>query len=92
MLGKHQNVFADISGLLTRSWQAYNTLVNAYQYGVIEKLLFGSDFPYTTASDTIEALYSLNQMIQGTALPAVPREQLRGIVERDTVGLLGITL
>jgi len=92
LLGKHQHVFADISGLLTRSWQAYNTLVNAYQYGVIEKLLFGSDFPYTTASDTIEALYSLNQMIQGTALPAVPREQLRGIVERDTVSLLGITL
>lgn len=92
MLGKHMNVYADISGLLNRSWQAYNTLVSAYQYGVIEKLLFGSDFPYTTASDTIEALYSLNQMIQGTALPAVPREQLRGIVERDTVGLLGITL
>ena len=90
MLGKHPNVFADISGMLTRPWQAFNTLVNAYQYGVIEKLLFGSDFPYTSASDCIETLYSLNQMVQGTALPVVPREQLRGIVERDTVALLGI--
>ncbi|MGN6625599.1 MAG: amidohydrolase family protein [Tepidisphaeraceae bacterium] len=90
MLGKHPNVFADISGMLTRPWQAFNTLVNAYQYGVIEKLLFGSDFPYTSASDCIETLYSLNQMVQGTALPVVPREQLRGIVERDAVSLLGI--
>ncbi len=90
LLGKHPNVFADISGLLNRPWQAFNTLVNAYQYGVIEKLLFGSDFPYTTASDTIEALYSLNQMVQGTNLPLVPRDQLRGIVERDAVSLLGI--
>jgi len=91
MLGKHPNVMADISGLLTRPWQAFNTLVNAYQYGVIEKLLFSSDFPYTTTSDCIESLYSLNQMVQGTNLPLVPRDQLRGIVERDSVALLGIS-
>jgi uncharacterized protein len=91
MLGKHLNVYADISGLLTRPWQAYNTLVDIFQYGVIEKLLFGSDFPYTTAADTIEALYKLNQMVQGTALPAIPREALRGIVERDAMHLLGLS-
>ncbi len=90
MLGKHPNVFADVSGLLGRPWQAYNALVNAYQYGVIEKLLFGSDFPYTSAADCIEAMYSLNQIAQGTNLPLVPREALRGIVERDTLALLGL--
>jgi uncharacterized protein len=90
MLGKHPNVYADISGLLTRPWQAYNTLINAYQYGVIEKLLFGSDFPYTNAADCIESLYKLNQIVQGTNLPVVPREALRGIVERDAVSLLGL--
>ena len=29
MLGKHGNVFADVSGLLGRPWQAYNALVSA---------------------------------------------------------------
>jgi hypothetical protein len=91
MLGKHPNVFADVSGLLRRPWQAYNSLVLAYQYGVIDKLLFGSDFPYTNATECIEALYSLNQVAQGTNLPVVPREALRGIVERDTLGLLGLS-
>jgi predicted TIM-barrel fold metal-dependent hydrolase len=90
LLGKHSNVFADVSGLLGRPWQAYNALVSAHQYGVMEKLLFGSDFPYTSATECIEALYSLNQIAQGTQLPVVPREALRGIVERDTLSLLGL--
>ncbi|HEV7301325.1 MAG TPA: amidohydrolase family protein [Tepidisphaeraceae bacterium] len=91
MLGKHANVYADVSGMLGRPWQAYNALVSAYQNGVIDKLLFGSDFPYTSAGECIEALYSINQVAQGTNLPVVPRESLRGIVERDTITLLGIS-
>jgi predicted TIM-barrel fold metal-dependent hydrolase len=91
LLGKHANVFADVSGTLSRPWQAYNALVAAYQYQVIDKLLFGSDFPYTTVADCIETLYSINQLAQGTNLPVVPRESLRGIVERDTLGLLGLS-
>lgn len=90
LLAKHQHVYADISGLLHRPWQAYNILVSTYQYGVIDKLLFGSDFPYTSVTDCIEALYSLNQIAHGTNLPLVPREALRGIVERDTLTLLGL--
>jgi predicted TIM-barrel fold metal-dependent hydrolase len=90
LIGKHHNVFADVSGLLGRRWQAYNALVAAHENQVIDKLLFGSDFPYTSASECIEALYSLNQISQGTNLPTVPREALRGIVERDALGLLGL--
>jgi uncharacterized protein len=90
LLGKHPNVFADVSGLLKRPWQAYNALVCTYQYGVIDKLLFGSDFPYTNPTECIEALYNLNQMAHGTNLPIVPRESLRGIVERDALALLGL--
>ena len=32
-----------------------------------------------------------NQVAQGTNLPVVPREALRGIVERDTLHLLGLS-
>jgi predicted TIM-barrel fold metal-dependent hydrolase len=90
MLRKHRNAFADVSGMLTRPCQAYNAMVSAAQAGVIDKLLFGSDFPYTSATECIESLYSLNQIAQGTNLPVVPRELLRGIVERDTISLLGL--
>jgi predicted TIM-barrel fold metal-dependent hydrolase len=90
MLGKHANVYADVSGLLLRPWQAYNALVLAHQHQVIDKLLFGSDFPHTSATECIEALYSVNQVAQGTSLPIVPREALRGIVEREALSLLGL--
>jgi predicted TIM-barrel fold metal-dependent hydrolase len=90
MLAKHPHVFADVSGLLSRPWQAFNALVSCHQANVIDKLLFGSDFPYTNAEECIESLYSINHIAQGTNLPVVPREALRGIVERDALGLLGI--
>lgn len=91
LLGKHQNVFSDVSGLLSRPWQAYNGMVSAHQAGVIDKLLFGSDFPYRNVTDCIEWLYNINQVAQGTNLPLVPREALRGIVERDALALLGLS-
>ncbi len=90
LLAKHPNVFAEISWLLHQPWQAYQALLSAYQYGVTDKLLFGSGFPDAAASYCIEALYSINHLVNGTNLPTIPREQLRGIVERDALTLLGI--
>jgi predicted TIM-barrel fold metal-dependent hydrolase len=90
LLGKHPNVYADIAGLQQHAWLAYNALLATYEYGVMDKLLFGSDFPYRLPAECIEALYSINQLSHGTNLKTIPREQLRGIVERDTLSLLGI--
>ena len=91
LLAKHANVYSDISWVLNQPWGAYQALLDAHQHGVMEKLLFGSGFPYTSAAHCIEALYGINHMVNGTSLPAIPREQLRGIVERDALDLLGIS-
>lgn len=90
LVGKHPRVFADVASLLRRPWQAYNALVLAYQYRVMDKILFGSDFPYFTAAEAIESVYRLHEVIQGTNLPPVPRETLRSVVERDALTALGI--
>lgn len=90
LIQKHPNVFAEVSWLLHQSWEAYQALLSAYQNGVTDKLLFGSGFPNASASHCIEALYSINQFCHGTNLPTIPREALRGIVERDALTLLGI--
>lgn len=91
LLGKHANVYADVSSLLSRPWHAYHALLSAFQYGVMDKLLFGSDFPYSTATAAIESLFRLNQLVIGTNLPTVPRPHLAGIVERDALAVLGLT-
>ncbi len=90
LLGKHRNVYADISGVASRPWQLYNALLSASSLGVMDKLLFGSGFPGDSPAKVIEALYSVNTYSQGTPLPSVPRSLIRGIVERDSLGCLGI--
>ena len=37
------------------------------EYGVLHKLLFGSDYPVTTPASTVEALAKVNDLIRGTS-------------------------
>ncbi|MEM8783361.1 MAG: amidohydrolase family protein [Planctomycetota bacterium] len=90
LLAKHPSVFCDVSGMARRPWQLYNALVAACQAEVINQVLFASNFPFGHPEKAIVTLYSVNTLSQGTPLPGIPREQLRGIVERDALALLGL--
>jgi predicted TIM-barrel fold metal-dependent hydrolase len=90
VLGKHRHVYADVAGLLRHPWLAYRSLLAAFEYDVMDKLLFGSDFPYRSPAAGIEALYTVNRLSHGTNLITIPREKLRGIVECDALEKLGI--
>ncbi|MCZ6835776.1 MAG: amidohydrolase family protein [Planctomycetota bacterium] len=90
LLSKHDHVYADISGVASRPWQLYNALLSATEYQVMDKLLFGSGFPYELPEKAIELLYTVNAFSQGTQLPSIPRSQIRGIVERNSLECLGI--
>ncbi|HET6428693.1 MAG TPA: amidohydrolase family protein [Phycisphaerae bacterium] len=90
LLAKQPRVYADLAGLLRRPWEAYHTLLLAYQRGVAEKLLFGSDFPFLTAAEAIGQIYRTNEVTRGTSMPTIPRETLRSIVERNALAELGI--
>lgn len=90
LLAKHPNVYAEISWILDRPWEAYQALLAAHEHGVTDKILFGSGFPFSSAARHIESLYRINHLVHGTNLPTIPREALRGIVERDALRLLRI--
>ncbi len=90
MLAKHTRLYADISGVATRPWQLYNALLSASGMGVMEKMLFGSGFPFDTPESAIENMYSINAHSHGTQLPSVPRSQIRSIIERNVFECLGI--
>ena len=90
LLAKHEHVYAEISGVAQTPWQALHCMQSAYESGVMDKVFFGSDFPASDPKSAIESLYSLNLIVHGTNLPSVPREQIRGIVERNSPALLGI--
>ena len=90
LIRKNRNLYSDISALYYRPWQFYNALVTAMEYGVLDRLLLGSDYPFTTPASTIEALGKLNQMVEGTNLPRIPESAVEAMIHRDTLDLLGI--
>jgi len=90
VLAKNQNVYADLTISPGRVWDVYNLVVSAHEADVMDKLLFGSGLPVGKPQSCIEALLGFNKLIANTDLPTVPREKIRGIIERDSLQLLGI--
>jgi hypothetical protein len=87
---KHRNLWADLSGLCGRPWRFYQAMLAAVEYGIGDRILFGSDFPFFTPQQTAEGLRRINDLTRGTHLPRVPEELIAQILERDTFALLGL--
>jgi len=90
VIRKHPNVYADISARFYRPWSFYNGMRLAYEWSVINKLLFGTDYPVTTPQETIDGLRHLDHFIRQHHLPEVPLELIEGIIHRDSLELLGL--
>jgi hypothetical protein len=87
---KHENVYADCSALHYRPFQLYHSLMLLQEYGVWHKLLFGSDYPFTTVTASLTGMRKLNDMLEGTALPRLNMDEMEKMFHRDTLKLLGI--
>ncbi len=92
LLGKHENVYADLTIIPQKVWEVYNVVMSAYEAGVMDKLLFGSGYPYALPQTCIETLLGFNKMLSDTHLPQVPREKIRSVIERDSLAVLGLAL
>jgi len=90
VIRKHPNVYADISALHYRPFQLYHSLMLVQEYGVWEKLLFGSDYPFTTVRASIDGLHALNGILEGTKLPRLDVTAIEALIHRDSLRLLGL--
>lgn len=87
---KHPHVYADISALHYRPWQFFQSLHLVQEYGVWHKLLFGSDYPFTTVNATIRDLRKMNELIAGTGIPPLDTQRIEELIYRDSLALLGL--
>jgi len=87
---KHPHVYADVSALFYRPWSFYEGLRLAAEWGALDKLLFGSDFPIATPTETAAGLRAVNDPIAGTNLPPVPLEKIEELIARNPLPLLGL--
>jgi hypothetical protein len=90
VVAKHENVYGDLTIRPSNMWETYNIVVAANENGVMDKLIFGSGFPYSNASECIETLLGLNMLMADTNLPTAPRSSIRNVIERQSLELLGI--
>ncbi len=91
VIRKHPNLYADMSALHPRPVQFYFAMVSAVEYGVAHKVLFGTDYPFTTAESAAAGLRGINRVAEGSGFPRIPEEVIEGIIHRDTLALLGLT-
>ena len=89
MVRKHANVYADISPAFHRHW-LYQALACCCEFNVLDKLLFGSDFPFATPQKTMANLRNVNEVAAGTAGLRIPDEAIEAIIQRDSLALLGL--
>jgi len=80
VIRKQPNVFADVSALHYRPWRHWQAMATASEYGVLPKLLLGSDYPSATLPQVINGLRAVNDIVEGTKLPRVPAEAIEAIV------------
>ena len=90
VIRKHPHVYADLSALHYRPFQLYHSLMLVQEYGVWGKVLFGTDYPFTTVNATLAGLRGLNAMLAGTALPRLSEDAIEVLIHRDSLALLGL--
>ncbi len=91
LIRKQPNIYADLSGVHSHPWELYNTLRMAIEYGVTDKLLFGTDYPFSTVEQTINGLMRASMIGQLARIPEIPREKIKEIIHSDALQALGIS-
>lgn len=86
---KNRNVFTDVSASWARPLDGYLALVRAQEWGIVDRLLFGSDYPMWTPREATEGLRELARS-GGAGLPRVGDETLDWLLNGNPLAELGL--
>lgn len=86
---KNRRVFTDVSAAWERPLDGYLALTRAQEWGVVDKLLFGSDFPLWTPSRAADGLRELAAM-RPVGLPRVASHTVDWLLDGDPRPALGL--
>jgi predicted TIM-barrel fold metal-dependent hydrolase len=89
VIRKNRRVFSDVSASWARPADGYRALVRAQEWGVVDKLLFGSDYPIWTPQQAADGLREIAaNRVEG--MPAVSQELLDHLLHGDHRERLGL--
>jgi predicted TIM-barrel fold metal-dependent hydrolase len=86
---KNRRVFADVSASWARPLDGYLALTRAQEWGVVDKLLFGSDFPIWTPAQAATELRQLAAS-RPEGLPPIEPATVEWLLDGDPRATLGL--
>jgi predicted TIM-barrel fold metal-dependent hydrolase len=86
LMRKHQQIFTDVSARMYRPWEMYDALMRAIDYGVADRILFGSDFPVQTTAQALETFRGLRTKFP--TMPEIPEEIIEDIINDRPLNLV----
>lgn len=87
---RHEHFYIDVSALDTRPWQLAQALTAAKEYRVFDRILFGTDYPFSTVERTVAGLREAAGMCRTLGMADVTNYDVKQICERDSLALLGL--
>ncbi len=87
---KHPNVFTDISGMPSRPWMAWRAMRVFHEFSATHKMFLGSDWALWTPQETMDGLRAIPRFAREHNLPPVPESEIEGIINRNSLELLGL--
>lgn len=91
VLRKNSKVFSDVSASWARPFDAFHALVRAQEWGVVDRLLFGSDYPMWTPAQAVEGLLSLGRLQAGN-LPGIEPSTMDLLLGSNALERLGLAI
>jgi predicted TIM-barrel fold metal-dependent hydrolase len=90
VMRRNRHVYADTSAIANRPTMLATALSAAKEYGVLDKVLFGSDSPMVSAKSMADVLTATVARMQRIAHTPITDEELHSIMHRPSFALLGI--
>lgn len=87
---RHQHMYIDTSALDSRPWQLAQALACAHEYRVMDRVLFGSDYPFSTVERTVDGLTAAVELCARLGIAPLTAETVDEIRLRDSLPLLGL--
>lgn len=86
LMRKHPQVFTDVSARMYRPWEMYNAIMRAIDYGVTDRILFGSDFPVQTTQEALDTFRGLRTKFP--SMPEIPGRVIEEIINDRPLSLV----
>lgn len=83
IIRKQPNVYAEISAIYYRRWQFYNVMRTVEEYQAVDKVFFGSDFPFSTPDEGIALTRAVREIGGVAGLPRIAEETVETILSSD---------